>query len=98
MYLFQKRQKLVNIMCKVQQFLARVTQLSGYEKLIYHNANLIEETEFTNELSTVIQLLQLVIVSTTSGTVCAGIEAASKVEISFIKEVTNIYNEIVEIC
>ncbi|CAB4402705.1 unnamed protein product [Rhizophagus irregularis] len=106
-----KLYRLVNIIRKMRQFLVEITQLKGLKKYIHSKA--IQEifNNLVNEFEATIRILQVSISleSSTSAeeltlsTVCAGREAASKVEIPFadflqlIDEVTKLYNEIVEI-
>lgn len=104
-----KLYRLVNIIRKMRQFLVEITQLKGLKKYIHSKA--IQEifNNLINEFEATIRILQVSIESSTSAeeltlsTVCAGREAASKVEIPFadflqlIDEVTKLYNEIVEI-
>ncbi|PKC76119.1 kinase-like protein [Rhizophagus irregularis] len=106
-----KLYRLVNIIRKMRQFLVEITQLKGLKKYIHSKA--IQEifNNLVNEFEATIRILQVSISleSSTSAeeltlsTVCAGREAASKVEIPFadflqlIDEVTKLYNKIVEI-
>lgn len=106
-----KLYRLVNIIRKMRQFLVEITQLKGLKKYIHSKA--IQEifNNLVNEFEATIRILQVSISlesptsaeELTLSTVCAGREAASKVEIPFadflqlIDEVTKLYNEIVEI-
>jgi hypothetical protein len=106
---FNKLYRLINIIRKMRQFLIEITQLKGLKK--YFHSKDIQKifNNLINEFEATIRILQVSLESITSAeeltlsTVCAGKEAASKVEIPFsdfsklIDEVTKLYNEIVEI-